>query len=214
MSPWRWAAVRRTVRRRRGPGVLPSAPGTVRTAPHGATPQQRPEYALLCPHRYTADLLISRGIPDRCGVIVVSDIQRVPADVPVIVLHDADTEGCLLAGSTREALPGRLVVDAGLPPRTVMKAMGLKGVKAVPRAGPPSAGVLRLLRDGGTLTEPEPDWLARGDRFSLAAMPPAKLPAAVTRVIERITVEVERERKRRDEAVGFLTWPGTTGAAP
>ncbi|MFJ9590617.1 hypothetical protein [Streptomyces acidicola] len=98
-------------------------------------------------------------------------------------------------------------------PRGV-KATGLKGVKAVPRAEPPSADVLRLLRDGGTLTEPELDWLARGDRFPLAAMPPAKLPAAVTRVIERITVDVERERRRRDEAVGFLAWPDTTGAAP
>lgn len=210
MSPWQWAAVRHMVRRRKAPGAVP----TVRPAPRGAPPQQRPEYALLCPHRYTADLLTSRGIPDRCGLIVVSDIQRVPADVPVIVLHDADAEGCLLAGRTREALPDRLVVDAGLSPRTVMKATGLKGVKAVPRAEPPSADVLRLLRDGGTLTGPELDWLARGERFSLAAMPPAKLPTAVARVIERITVEIERERKRRDEAVGFLTWPGTTGAAP
>ncbi|MFF3820633.1 hypothetical protein ACFYYD_29310 [Streptomyces bluensis] len=198
------------VRRGRAPGALP----TVRPAPRGAPPRQRPEYALLCPHRYTADLLTSRGLPDRCGVIVVSDIQRVPADVPVIVPHDADAEGCLLAGRTREALPGRPVVDAGLSPRTVMKATGLKGVKAVPRAEPPSADVLRLLRDGGTLTEPGPAWPARADRFPLAAMPPAKLPAAVARVIERITVEVERERKRRDGAVGFLTWPGTTGAAP
>ncbi|MBA2813812.1 hypothetical protein E0500_042530 [Streptomyces sp. KM273126] len=130
------------------------------------------------------------------------------------VLPSADAEGCPLAGRTREALPGRLVVDAGLSPRTVMKATGLKGVKAVPRAEPPPADALRRLRDGGTLTEPELDWLARGDRFPLAAMPPAKLPAAVTRVIERITAEVERERKRRDEAVGFLTWPETTGAAP
>ncbi|MEV6592339.1 hypothetical protein [Streptomyces acidicola] len=234
MSPWQWTAVvlsglglfflvavpisalvesvRHMVRRRRGPRVLPSAPGTVQPAPRGAPAQQRPKYALLCPHRYTADLLTSRGIPDRCGVIVVSDIQRVPADVPVIVLHDA--EGCLLAGRTREALPGRLVVDAGLSPHTVMKATGLKGVKAVPRADPPSTDVLRLLRDGGTLTDAELDWLARGDRFPLAAMPPAKLPAAVTRVIERITVDVERERRRRDEAVGFLTWPDTTGVAP
>ncbi|MPY49580.1 hypothetical protein [Streptomyces acidicola] len=185
MNPWQWTAVvlsglglfflvvflvvvpisalvepvRHMVRRRRGPRVLPSAPGTVQPAPRGAPAQQRPEYALLCPHRYTAGLL-------------------------------------------------------GLSPRTVMKAAGLKGVKAVPRAEPLSADVLRLLRDGGTLAEPELDWPARGGRFPLAAMPPAKLPAAVTRVIERITTEVERERKRRDEAVGFLTWPETNGAAP
>ncbi|MFE3827156.1 hypothetical protein [Streptomyces sp. NPDC059092] len=167
-------------------------------------PPARPRAVLLCGDASIAAFLAANGIPGRYDIALATRADQVaPGAVPVIVLHDADVTGCQLAGDIRAALPGRRVVDAGLPPRAVMNAPG-----AVPVRGPrPPAGVLGRLRGSGALTDAEVDWLAKGWSGPLGAVPPGKLIAAVTRVIERVTGAKDADVAKA-EAVGFLTWPG------
>ncbi|MFJ2175506.1 hypothetical protein ACIQVO_23480 [Streptomyces sp. NPDC101062] len=184
-------------------GSLPSGVVDERHFRHPAPPA-RLNAVLLCGDASIAAFLAANGIPRRYGIALVTRADQVtPGSVPVIVLHDADVTGCQLAGDTRAALPGRRVVDAGLPPRAVMSAPG-----AVPVRGPkPSSGVLGRLRESRALTDAELEWLAKGWSSPLGAVPPAKLLAAVTRVIERVTGAKDADVTKA-EAIGFLTWPG------
>ncbi|MGS2590068.1 hypothetical protein [Streptomyces hebeiensis] len=171
--------------------------------------------ALLCQDPSIAVFLAANGIPQRYGVVLVPDVRQVPDSLPVVVLHDADPAGCLLAGQTRHALPGRRVVDAGLPPRAVMKAEN-----ALPLQGPElEAEVVEQLRADTSLTRDEVDWLAKGWSTPLVGVPPARLLAVVTKVLERVTAhtgagadadvasDVDPDR-RKAASIGFLTWPG------
>jgi hypothetical protein len=56
------------------------------------------------------------------------------------------------------------------------------------------------------LTQEEIDWLAQGWWSPIAAVPPAKLLAAVDRSLQQIEETSDPDR-RRAQAVGFLTWP-------
>ncbi|MFE3737655.1 hypothetical protein [Streptomyces sp. NPDC059134] len=184
-------------------GSLPSGVVDERTFRH-PEPPAKPRAVLLCADASIAAFLAANGIPERYALALVTRADQVaPGSVPVIVLHDADVTGCRLAAATRAALPGRRVVDAGLPPRAVMNAPG-----AVPVRGPrPPAEALAPLRAGRTLTDAELEWLAKGWSSPLGAVPPAKLLSAVTRVVERVTGAKDAEAAKA-EAVGFLTWPG------
>ncbi|MFJ7999872.1 hypothetical protein ACIQ7D_22475 [Streptomyces sp. NPDC096310] len=184
-------------------GSLPSGVVDERHFRH-PEPPARPRAVLLCGDASIAVFLAANGIPGRFGIALVTRADQVaPGSVPVIVLHDADVKGSQLAQDIRAALPGRRVVDAGLPPRAVMNAPG-----AVPERGPqPSSGTLDRLRASGTLTDAELEWLAKGWTSPLGAVPPAKLLAAVIRVVERVTGAKDADVTKA-EAVGFLTWPG------
>ncbi|MFF1960786.1 hypothetical protein ACFVWX_27885 [Streptomyces sp. NPDC058220] len=186
-------------------GSLP--PGVIEhyTAPAVQQPEGA-HVALLCHDKSIAAFLIANEIPQRYGVAVATEIQQLPDAVPVIVLHDASPAGCQLPLRTRAALPGRRVVDAGLPPRAVMNA---KGAVAV-RRPKPAPDLIGRLRDSGTLTEAELAWLAKGWTVLLIAVPPVRLIAAVVRAVERVGATTDPDR-RRAEAVGFLTWPGESG---
>ncbi|MFJ1745404.1 hypothetical protein ACIOJD_04060 [Streptomyces sp. NPDC088116] len=189
-------------------GALPAGVVDEARVPAGAL-KGSPRAALLCPDPGVLAFLAANGMPERFGIALATDVRQVPDAVPVIVLHDADANGCLLARRTRDALPGRTVVDAGMPLRAVMSARG-----AVPvRSRQPAPQLVRQLRDSAALTTAEVDWLAKGWSCPLLGVPPAKLLAVVTRAAERVTAadsdRREEESDRREaEAVGFLTWPG------
>ncbi|MFF3820631.1 hypothetical protein ACFYYD_29300 [Streptomyces bluensis] len=167
---------------------------------------EHPNAVLLCPDPSVIAFLALNGIPERYGVSLVSKAYGVPNRVPVVVLHDASAKGCLLARRTREALPGRRVLDAGLPPSAVMKAPGALSLRGVR----PSTDEMGRLRAESTLTGPELEWLAKGWISPLVAVPPAKLLATVSGVLERVLVADPDGRKA--EAIGFLTWPGESGS--
>ncbi|MEW1723600.1 hypothetical protein [Streptomyces sp. NPDC093109] len=179
----------------------------------GVVRPERPAAVLLCPDTSIAAFLVANGVPQRYGLALVTevgdvDVRGVPGEAPVIVLHHADPFGCRLPGLVRDALPGRRVVDAGMPPRSVMntpKALPLRGEKPRPEV----VAALRGVRATGALTDAEVAWLADGYTGTLAAVPPVKLLATVTRVVERVTAAPELERARD---LGFLSWPGE-GAA-
>ncbi|MFD6336193.1 hypothetical protein [Streptomyces sp. NPDC060131] len=184
------------------PGVVEDFPYRRLYVPEGAS------VALLCPDRAIAAFLVANGLPERYGVAVTTELDRLPEEMPVVVLHDASAPGCRLVIRTREALPGRTVIDAGLPPRAVMQTPGAPAR----RGDKPTSDFIKWLGESGTLTKDELNWLARGWTVSLVAVRPAKLLAAVSRTVERVGAATGPDPERRKaESVGFLTWPGEDG---
>ncbi|MFJ9032161.1 hypothetical protein ACIRQP_27270 [Streptomyces sp. NPDC102274] len=184
------------------PGVVDDFPLGRVYVPEGA------RIALLCPDRGIAAFLVANEMADRYGVAVATEIDRLPEEMPVVVLHDVSAPGCRLVIRTREALPGRTVIDAGLPPRAVMATPGAPAR----RGAKPAADFIQWLGESGTLTKAELDWLAKGWTVSLVAVRPAKLLAAVTKTVERAAATTRTDPERRKaEAVGFFTWPDEAG---
>ncbi|MFE2034395.1 hypothetical protein ACFXBB_14290 [Streptomyces scopuliridis] len=184
------------------PGVVEDFPYRAVHVPEGA------RIALLCPDRAIAAFLVANGIPERFGVAVTTETGRLPEGMPVVVLHDASAAGCRLVIRTRAELPGRTVIDAGLPPRAVM---GTPGAPAR-RGDKPARDLIQWLGESGTLTKAELDWLAKGWTVSLVAIRPARLIAAVSKTVERVAATTRTDPERREaEAIGFLTWPGEAG---
>ncbi|MEU7297747.1 hypothetical protein AB0A76_31895 [Streptomyces exfoliatus] len=167
---------------------------------------------LVCPDPAVMDFLVADGLPARYGLVPTrspEEARAVPSTGPVLVLRDIDAYGELLVLRVRDALPGRTVVDAAPPLRTV---------RALPQAVPyrepgrrPGAQDMRLLAGPGTFTPEELKWLAKGWRFPLVGLPPARLLTVVERVAGQLTRGLDADRRRAAD-LGFLTWPDT--AAP
>ncbi|MFE9132753.1 hypothetical protein [Streptomyces sp. NPDC007355] len=203
LAPWRqvYGALPPGVLDTRGPAGGP-APGT------GAGPVNG---VLVCPDPAVVAFLVAAGLPARYGLVPVrspEEARAVPSSGPVLVLHDTDAYGELLVLQVRDALPGRTVVDAGPPLRTV---------RALPQAVPyrdparkPGAQQMRLLAGLGTFTPEELKWLGKGWRFPLVGLPPARLLAVVERVAGQVTRGVDAELRRAAD-LGFLTWPDAAG---
>ncbi|MFJ2439329.1 hypothetical protein ACIOWG_02450 [Streptomyces sp. NPDC087658] len=216
----------------RGPLLMDNWPEGYGSSPDGVVADARtgiqdfgqpafPRAVLLCPDRHTLVFLAANGIPGRLGVVLAARVRDlsdavpgVPA-VPVVVPHDADTAGCLLASRTRAELPGREVVDAGLPPRAVMNR---RGAVPVCRAAPARAD-LRAPRGTGTLTKDEPAWRRKGWTSSLIGVPPALLLAGVTKIVERairtatMATAVGGDLRAAD-GLAFLSWPDGATTLP
>lgn len=192
-------------------GALP--PGIVDEEEFAAPvhPVARPEAALLCPDRAVTVFLAANDIPQRLNLVVVATAAQLPAKVPVVVLHDASARGALLASQTRAALPGRVVIDAGLSPHT---ARTRKIVRLLDSSTEVSS---ELLRTSAGLPAALADWLAQGWWCPLAAVPPARLEAVVVRAVRR-AVEQGRiaadPQHRRVATAGFMTWPASAGGTP
>ncbi|MFF5719197.1 hypothetical protein [Streptomyces buecherae] len=184
-------------------GGLP--PGVVEDrrypAPGGASGSGQAA-TLLCPDLSVATLIAAAGLPERHDLLLVRDLPEVPERGPVIVLHDVSAPGLLLPWRVREALPGRRVIDAGVP---------LRAVRGLPHAVPyrdhqPGQAVLARLAEVGDYTSDELAWRRKGWTYPLVAVPPDRLLDVVRRVAER-TVRTASADQGRAAAVGFLTWP-------
>jgi hypothetical protein len=181
-------------------GILNPWRGVYHGDPPGLYPKSalaaihEPVLAVLCPDRSVLECLQANGVSERLRLALVARVEDVPVGVPVLVLHDASPQGCLLAQRVRRQLPGRRVLDGGLRPRHVMKAKG--AVKLRTRPDPTTLATLAL--------EPkEMQWLARGWWSPIGAMRPAGL---IRRVEEAARRTDPAQRAARE--VGFLTWPG------
>ncbi|MGW3954351.1 hypothetical protein ACWEKM_26250 [Streptomyces sp. NPDC004752] len=187
------------------PGVHPTHGGA---APAAAPATPADGLVLVCPDRSVAVFLDAAGLTTRYGLTLVPDaaaLLAAPGAGPVLVLHDADARGLLLAHRVRTAQPGRRVIDIGLPLGAVH---GL--ARAVPvRGEPPGSSVMGPLRTSGEFSRDQLTWLARGWGFPLVGVPPAKLLAVVTRAVERTGAAADS--RRRAASVGFLTWPEERG---
>ncbi|MBH0781466.1 hypothetical protein [Nocardia bovistercoris] len=173
-------------------------PGSVSEAapPPPAPPQ--PRFAVLCADRAVLACLAANNVAAR-GIALASRPEQLPQRVPVLILHDASVPGVTFAAEVRAALGSR-AIDVGIGPRALLgkeKAFRL-------RDGLPAPADLERLR--ATVSPPELAWLADGWWSPLAAVPPAKLLAAVDSATRRAEEATDPDRRRARE-VGFLTWP-------
>ncbi|MET7768093.1 hypothetical protein [Nocardia sp. NPDC005366] len=160
-----------------------------------------PRLALLCPDHGVLVCLSANNVAETWGMALASRIDRLPPEVPVLVLHDASVPGIAFAAQARAAL-GKRAVPVGLTPRAL-----LGKDKALRLRDPVDSSVVDVARlRAEPLSNAEIAWLAEGWWSPLAAVPPAKLLAALTRAVERVEEAADPDRKRARE-VGFLTWP-------
>ena len=159
-----------------------------------------PRSALLCPDRSVLACLAANDVARSRAMVLAERIEQLPPEVPVIVLHDASVPGLLFADHVRAQIGPRAVV-AGLAPRAVLAS---KSLLRLCEGLQPQDDLARLQR--GSLSQAEIDWLTEGFWSPIAAIPPAKLLAAVDRSVQRIEEMVDPDR-RQALAIGFLTWP-------
>ncbi|WP_380283113.1 hypothetical protein [Kitasatospora purpeofusca] len=153
-----------------------------------------PALAVLCPDWTVTAFLHANGFPARYRAVLVATPGELPRHLPVVVLHDASPNGCLLAAEARAARPDSTVVDAGVSARTVLAA----GARAVQLYEHQLRAPLReQLRRLPALTEGERAWFGRGMWSPLAAQPPQRVLAVAERAADRAL----------NRHVGFLTWP-------
>ncbi|WP_327242490.1 hypothetical protein [Streptomyces sp. NBC_01320] len=185
-----------------------------------SVPVSRPKAAILCTDRVVALFLTANGIPARleADLVEVADadgtggrptvlaaalsaLAQYRSGLPVVVLHDADPQGVLLAPLIRGVQPDRVVVDAGLP---VSAARGKQGVVRLARHDPLADA--EQLRTVAGLPEADAQWLGEGFWSPLAAVPPRVLESIVVRAVER-ALAAPRPTLHEDLTHGFLTWP-------
>ncbi|MFE0631749.1 hypothetical protein ACFW3D_32950 [Streptomyces sp. NPDC058864] len=185
-------------------GSLPT--GVVDDSRYPRTPHEAGALVLVCPDRSVAVFVEASGLAARHRLTLVVGPGALPAPSgpgPVLVLHDADADGLLLPHQVRSALPGRRVVDIGLPLGAVYGRD-----RAVPvRGDRPGQEVMRALEATGEYSGEQLTWLRRGWGFPLVGVAPARLLAAVARAAERAGEQAEPQG-RRAAALGFMTWPG------
>jgi hypothetical protein len=164
----------------------------------------KPVLTVLSPEHSVLTCLAANGVPQRLRVALARSLAQVPPRVAVLVVHDASVEGCLLPALTRAALPGRLVLDAGLRPRSVQgskKAVKLRGAL-------PAEEDLAALRTQAELTERELKWLSQGWWSPVAAVRPAVLLARVHTAVGHVQAAADPARRLAAD-VGYLTWPSS-----
>lgn len=173
-------------------------PGLVDDRRFAAPPVERPAVAVVCPSPSVLTCLAANGVPRTFAAVLANSPNTVPPGVPVVVLHDASRAGVQFAAHARAALPGRVVLDAGLRVRTVMSKLTMLRLREEPGQPP---------RDL-PLSPAERGWLAQGWWSPIAAVPPAPLLASVSRAIQRATAAADPDR-RQAERLGFLSWPAS-----
>lgn len=169
-----------------------SPPGMIDTVPPPSV--KAPVAALVCPDVSVLDCLTANGVPHRDRLALATNAAGVPPDVPVVLVHDASRDGMRFAAVTTAALPGRVVVDAGLRPGTVLRHQGMLRLRGKKFDAHELGGL--------ELTRQETQWLTAGWWSPIGAIPPAKLLSAVDKALAR----ADRDRSRAAE-VGFMTWP-------
>ncbi|MER0241675.1 hypothetical protein AAHZ94_06485 [Streptomyces sp. HSW2009] len=172
----------------------------------GPFPAGEPRTTLLCSDPSIAAFLGAADLRLRYGVHLAREVGDVLPSGPVIVLHDASAHGLVAPPRTRAALPGRHVIDAGLPLRTV---------RALPNAVPlreskPDRATMDELTASGQYTPDELKWLRKGWTFPLVAVPPARLLSVVERIAEQAGRPAAPPRQQA-ATIGFLTWPTAAG---
>ncbi|MDH6221386.1 hypothetical protein [Streptomyces pseudovenezuelae] len=179
----------------------------------GGGPRREPESGtlvveLLCPDRAVRVFLSANGIPRRLSLTLAAGLSELSGTGPVVVLHDASARGLQLVADARAIEPRRVVVDAGLPVRSVVDNR-----KVVRLYEEPPAGVLGepgqqpdWLRQLAWRAPQEAAWVAHGWVSPVAAVPPAVLETAVERAVREARASADRKRQQA-AAVGFMSWP-------
>lgn len=188
---------------------------------------------LVCPDHPVLRCLHANGVPNHLGLALLSTsstftkgeqatlaaLQREPA-IPLLLLHDADPDGLMLAETVRATLgldPRNPLIDIGLRPRDAMKHDLMKfyqipSTQAIARFRERAAHKQAAISPGVRLDETELKWLEEGNYSPVRALTPKQLIGTVTTAVERATRAVPRRvdearPEHQARALGFLTWP-------
>ncbi|WP_035859137.1 hypothetical protein, partial [Kitasatospora cheerisanensis] len=160
-------------------------PGLTEHPPTASKPSTvKAQAVVLCEIPAVAAFLRTNNFAERHRVLLVDELKKVPAGLPVVVLRDLSLRALARTVTIRAELAGRRVVDAGLAPRAVLapaRALRLRHFSAkqsVPWMLAASPGWQRL-------TEQERTWLEDGWYCPLITLRPAKLLALAEKAVER-----------------------------
>lgn len=185
----RWVAVYR---------ALPPGAVDERQVPLPHVPA--PRYALVCPDYSVLACLVINDVPRTHALALVTAPHQAPPRVPVLVCHDASVDGLRAVDDARKIF-GEWVIDVGLAPRTVLGAPAPLALR-----DRPLDKAEREILDGWGLSAAERAWLADGWWAPIAAIPPARLLAAVDHAIARVDDAGDPDRQAARQ-IGFLSWP-------
>lgn len=188
---------------------------------------------LVCPDPAIRRFLAANGLPARLGLGIVPatppfdvaatamiDYLRARPTLPVLLLHDASPDGCLLASVVRQTFKladNRALTDLGLRPNA--STDDRFWVATTPHATARTRELLQrpdvARRLAGRLSPTAQQRFEAGLICPLAAMPPAKLLNFVTRAVEQApagpfpvaSAPAADPARAKAQAVGFLTWP-------
>jgi len=165
--------------------------------------------------------LLPGAAPFSAGEQAALEVLRRDPTIPVLLLHDASMEGCLLVETVLPSLglsPRHHLIDIGLHPRDVMKHWLVTLYQHVPSdtwrrfqefaALPEQTRIARGVRLDGT----ELKWLEDCIYSPVRALTPKQLIGLIRHAVARATRVAPRRNnealaERRAQAVGFLTWP-------
>ncbi|MFD7639643.1 hypothetical protein ACFV4P_03225 [Kitasatospora sp. NPDC059795] len=199
-------------------GALP--PGLVDDPPPAVpTPAlAKARAVVLCELSAVTAFLRANDFARRHQVLLVDELAKVPAGLPVVVLRDLSLSALTRTVAIRAALPGRRVVDAGLAPRAVLEPA--KAIRLHDLRKPQVPAALAAAPGWRRLTGRERAWLTSGRYSPLITLPPTKLLILAEKAVHRATTappsEPPDQARRRAQQIGFLTWPTappTDGAA-
>ncbi|UCM90477.1 hypothetical protein [Streptomyces marincola] len=201
------------------PLVLERWPAVYGSPPPGLVDETRvplpavahPRVALLCHDAGVLACLAANGAAETHRMALAATPEDVPDGVPVLVLHDAGGQG-LHHWAVARARLGPRARGIGLLPRSVMRrdprTAVLLRADAPKRAVDLTARLQWVHAAPVRLREDEAAWAAGGWWFPVAAIPPAKLLAAVAGAVARVTAAGAAAPAGRGAGeTGFLTWP-------
>ncbi|MEV0044166.1 hypothetical protein AB0H60_11890 [Nocardia rhamnosiphila] len=162
---------------------------------------RQPRVALLCADRSVLACLAANNAAEVWEMALSDRMDRLPPEVPVLVLHDAGLSGVRFAARAREFLGPRAILT-GLSAKSTLAARSAVRLRELPDpAAPP-------VPEWAAGTAAERDWLAGGWWSPVGALPPAALLGVVERGVERAQEAGDPDRQRARE-IGFLTWPNS-----
>ncbi|MEU4435075.1 hypothetical protein ACH474_34295 [Nocardia rhamnosiphila] len=162
---------------------------------------RQPRAALLCADRSVLACLAANKAAEVWELALADRVDRLPPEVPVLVLHDAGLRGVVFGARARDALGSRAIL-IGLSAKSALAARSAVRLRELPDpAAPP-------VPEWAAGSAAERDWLADGWWSPVGALPPAALLGVVARGIERVQEAADPDRQRARE-IGFLTWPSS-----
>ncbi|MEV0109869.1 hypothetical protein AB0H42_26505 [Nocardia sp. NPDC050799] len=160
-----------------------------------------PRLALLCADRSVLACLAANNAAELWEMALADRVDRLPPEVPVLVLHDAGLPGVGFGARARNALGARVVL-LGLSAKSALAARSAVRLRERPDpAAPP-------VPEWAAGSAAERDWLAAGWWSPVGALSPAALLGVVARGVERVQEAGDPDRQRARE-IGFLTWPSS-----